>query len=642
MTPIQLCIFARPMSRPKRALFRRLGPVLVVGGAVCAAGCEDIDGRNANRQGNAFYRDSKFIDAAVEYERALKKVDSPVIHYNLGLAYAKMFRGDDLVLVGLKEDPVCGVIPSTKPVNRRVCVKEGDRTFNTCDEKKTSPELDKFGSLVAPHWKMGSSEERTNAVCGVIAEYKATADAIGKLKAPANADVPEEWESSAKRLPTLVADVERACKGVEDARKALAEQKKAAEELKKAEEAKAAEDAKKAEAAAQKGKKGGAKAPAAGGAGSAVASGAGSAAGSAAPPAEEEKKPEKDPTPDLTVFDKAFTEVRSVFEDELVGGKLVCSVEAKCQKVDLCAIPAEAIAEHATKHLEVWVRSQPADAALEKRLDVLKAELQKEEAKPMPTEVRDQLALARGRFNDAKPEERAAIQKEIQQLSTAATRDEAKTTQLRKDIDELNRKFDTRNQMTQMWLDSGNYKGALGFWENLHKTEPKNTDYMGMLAGINAKSGEWRLALDWYNRIAEESADKDAKVNAWSSIGNIAWSKLNSKLLSPPDALEMADRGIGALQKAVELDKNPKLLRQTAAILNFRGVTHGASFAGAIDRSTAQDLLRVARVWDEEAKKLQGAPASGGAAPAPAAPAPAPAEKPAPTPPTTPAPKAGG
>lgn len=633
----------RHSARPR---FRTIVPLLLLGVASVTAGCKDIEGRNNNRQGNAYYRDSKFIDAAVEYERALKKVEDPVIHYNLGLAYSKMFRGDELVLVGLKDDPVCQIIPSTVPANRRVCVKQGDRTFNKCDEEKKAPELTKMGELVQAHWKMGSGEKRTDAVCAKIAEFQAAADAIAAMKMPTNVDEPEEWTEWQKDAPRLAKEVAQACVGVDQARKAIEEQKKQAEEAKKAEAAKQAEEEKQVAEAAAKAAKAPKKADP-------KAKDAGSAAGAPAAdkkeaPKPEEKKPEEkkeDPKPDLTVFDKAFTDLRTNYEN-LVGGKLVCSVEAKCLKVDLCAIQSETIATEATKHLEQWVRVQRPDAEIEKDLVVLRKELQSEEAKPTPTEVRDALALMRGELAEAKDPRKSELQQEITKLSAVPTRDEAKTTQLRKDIDELTRKFDTRNQMTQLWLDSGNYKGALAYWSDMLKADAKNTEFMQMLAGINAKAGEWRVSLDWYNRIADESKKQDDKVAAWASIGNIAWSKLNSKLLSPDDALEISDKGIGALQKAFELDKSVKLLRQTASLLHFRSVTHGASYAGAVDRATAQDLLRVARVMDEEAKKLQGTPAPAGAP----APAPAPSgsgAKPVEAPPSPssqgkPTPKAGG
>lgn len=622
MPPMRLCIFARPMSRRQsaRPLVRTLIPLVVLSAASVSGGCKDIEGRNNNRQGNAYYRDSKFIDAAVEYERALKKVDDPVIHYNLGLAYSKMFRGDEVVLVGLKEDPVCQIIPSTVPVNRRVCVKPGDRSFNKCDEKKEAPELTRMGDLVTPHFRLGSSAKRTDDVCAKLADYQAAADAIAKMAIPGNVDEIDDWKGWQKDLAEQVKDVAKECKGVADARSAIEEQKKATEAAKAAEEArKAAEEAKKAAEEAKKAK----------GRKKDVAKDAGSAAGSAAgAPAEtaktETEEPKEDPKPDLTNFDKAFLAVRDTYEN-LVGGKLVCSVEAKCMKVDMCAIESMTIAEQATKHLEQWVKVQPPDTEIDKELAVLRKELQSEESKPTPQEIKDQLALARGQLAEAQGAARAELEKEISRLSSAPTRDEAKTTQLRKDIDELNRKFDTRNQMTTLWLDSGNHKGALTYWEGMLKAEPQNTDFMEMLAGINAKSGEWRTAIDWYNKVAEQAKSPEKKVSAWTAIGNIAWSKLNSRLLDPGDSLAMADYGIGALQRAFELDKNVKLLRQTAALLHFRSLTHGASFAGAIDRATGQDLVRLARVMDEEAKKLQGTPASG----EPSAPTPAPATAPA-------------
>ena len=55
-------------------------------------GCEQLDGRNRNRKGNKLFREMQFADAAGEYEKALKEVDDPTIHYNLALAYSKVFK----------------------------------------------------------------------------------------------------------------------------------------------------------------------------------------------------------------------------------------------------------------------------------------------------------------------------------------------------------------------------------------------------------------------------------------------------------------------------------------------------------------------------------------------------------------------
>jgi tetratricopeptide (TPR) repeat protein len=195
--------------------------------------------------------------------------------------------------------------------------------------------------------------------------------------------------------------------------------------------------------------------------------------------------------------------------------------------------------------------------------------------------------------------------------------------------------------MTQVWIDSNQYKKAIEYWEALLKDKPNDSEIMGALAGINLKAGDWRKSIEYYTKVAEVSKEESAKVAAYQFIGNVAWSKLNSKTLTTADSVELADRGIGALQKAAEIQpKNPKLFGLMGSIFNFRSLAQGASWAAGLDRAAAQDLQIVSRVLSDEAKKAQGLPVT--PTPAPAAPAPA-APAGSGAAPTTPSPaKTGG
>src|SRR5688572_21481368 len=116
MPPTPLCIVARSMSRfSERARIAGFLSVVLVS---CVAlgglgGCEQLDGRNRVRQGNRLFGETRFIDAAAEYEKALPVVDDPIIHYNLGLAYSKVFKPgfQGPVLLGTKDEFVCQMIP---------------------------------------------------------------------------------------------------------------------------------------------------------------------------------------------------------------------------------------------------------------------------------------------------------------------------------------------------------------------------------------------------------------------------------------------------------------------------------------------------------------------------------------------------
>jgi tetratricopeptide (TPR) repeat protein len=360
------------MSRTSDRALRQLGFVTLVVAVLSTLGCEQLDGRNSNKKGNRYFREMKFVDAVAEYEKALKTVDEPTIHYNVALAYSKIFKpgmeADADLLLGEKGTFVCDQIPQVKFVSKQVCVKEGDRRYDPCDDKN------------------------------------------------------------------------------------------------------------------------------------------------------------------------------------------VCASSYTCKKTELCAISNNAIADMTAQHFGVWIKANPTDA-------------------------------------------------------------------------------ETRGLMTQVWIDSSQYKKALDYWEALLADKPNDTEIMGSLAGINLKAGDWRKSIEWYTKVAEQSKDESAKVAAYGFIGNVAWSKLNSKTLTTAESVELADRGIGALQKAAELQpKNPKHFGLMGSIFNFRSLAQGVSWAAGLDRATAQDLQIVSRVISDEAKKAQGLPV-----PAPP-PAPvAPAGSAAPTQPTPPA-----
>src|SRR5690242_6514469 len=125
------------MSRASVRALRLLGVLALVASTLSTLGCEQLDGRSANKNGNRDFREMKFIDAVAEYETALKTVDDPIIHYNVALAYSKIFKPgmetDSELLLGEKGTFVCDQIPQVKFVSKQVCVKPGDRRFDACD-----------------------------------------------------------------------------------------------------------------------------------------------------------------------------------------------------------------------------------------------------------------------------------------------------------------------------------------------------------------------------------------------------------------------------------------------------------------------------------------------------------------------------
>lgn len=309
--------------------------------------------------------------------------------------------------------------------------------------------------------------------------------------------------------------------------------------------------------------------------------------------------------------------------------KDVCPSSFDCKKTTLCTVTSPQLADLAATHLQLWIKSQPSDQALETELKKVRDDI-----KAAQTAHEARLAALPQGDSDARAGE-------IQ-------RNKAVMDELNKRVDKLTLKDDMRKLLTQAWIDTNQFDRALAFWEAELAAKPSNAGIMGTIAGINLKANNWRKAIEWYNKEADAETDPGQKVAALNSIGNVAWSKLNSKALNIDDSVELADYGIGAMQKAVQIQpKVGKLYSLQASILNFKSLTHGASFAAAIDRSNAQDLLKLARVLIEEAKKAQQgqAPAAPAPAPTPTSPSPPATPPPAPASPSTavgPAPKTGG
>jgi tetratricopeptide (TPR) repeat protein len=422
-------------ARIAQALSVVLVSCVALGTLAGTTGCEPLDGRRRVRVGNRMFRETQFIDAAAEYQKALTQVDIPTIHYNLGLAYSKVFKPgfEGPVLLGQQGDFVCQQIPGAKIVQAGACVKEGDRHYAECGASKVAP--------------------------------------IQKSIAELNEQLKNEPDEAKKK------------------------------------------------------------------------------------------------------------DIKSQLDDKQQDlMRYTCSSSFRCVEGAFCSLTSPEIADLAAQHFQTWIKSQPNDEELKKQLAEASADL--ESAK--------------------KADNKSAI-------STA-----------QREVDELQTKDQTRKQMTLLWTDSDQYRKALDYWEGLLRDKPNDGEIMGVLAGINLKAGDWRKSIEWYNKVADVTNDPSSKVAAYQFIGNVAWSKLNSRTLVGTEAVELADRGIGALQRAAEIQpKNPRPVGLEASIFNFRSTAHGASWAAATDRASAQDLLKLSRVLAEEAKKAQGqAP---GAAPSSAA-----------------------
>jgi tetratricopeptide (TPR) repeat protein len=249
--------------------------------------------------------------------------------------------------------------------------------------------------------------------------------------------------------------------------------------------------------------------------------------------------------------------------------RYTCGSSFRCVEGPFCAMTSPELADLAAQHFQIWIKAQPSDDEIKKQL----------------SQASEQLDEAKKAGNNSAI---ANAQREVDDLST---------------------KDQTRKLMTLLWTDSDQYQKAIDYWEGLLKEKPNDAEIMGNLAGIQLKAGNWRKSIEWYTKVAEVTNDQSSKVVTYQYIGNVAWQKLNSRLLVGADAIELADRGIGALQRGAEVQpKNARLVGLQASIYNFRSTAHGASWAAAIDRAAAQELLKLSRVLADEAKKAQGQP----------------------------------
>ncbi len=164
--------------------------------------------------------------------------------------------------------------------------------------------------------------------------------------------------------------------------------------------------------------------------------------------------------------------------------------------------------------------------------------------------------------------------------------------------------------MTKLWLDSGQYKKALSYWEGRLAKEPKNTEVLGILAGINRQAGNWDASVEYYDKQSDAETTPDAKAKALSNIARLAWHKLsNRQKVIGMERLRIADVGLAALEKAgkldVGLDAALEIESYSSSLFQFRALAHRASWARVADEAAAQAHVRQLTVLRDKLKAQQ-------------------------------------
>ncbi|HET6610542.1 MAG TPA: tetratricopeptide repeat protein [Kofleriaceae bacterium] len=155
---------------------------------------------------------------------------------------------------------------------------------------------------------------------------------------------------------------------------------------------------------------------------------------------------------------------------------------------------------------------------------------------------------------------------------------------------------DTRivSLLTTTWMDSGNYKAALAYWEDQLKEDPKSHEVLVILANINKQAGDYDKALSWIRKRIDAEAQTQGKVDAYMDIGKLELSRLRNPDVVGKERLVIADTALAALQKAAALDsKDPMIHSYMASIFKLRSLAHGSSWARVVeDAAWRKHLLR--------------------------------------------------
>lgn len=179
-----------------------------------------------------------------------------------------------------------------------------------------------------------------------------------------------------------------------------------------------------------------------------------------------------------------------------------------------------------------------------------------------------------------------------------------------------------RRLVTEIWVDSGQVDRALAFWEAEHAKHPQDRSILSQLADLEYKKGDWRKAVGWLEKSVAVAPDDTARAASYLSIGRLCFLKMfnNKDTIVGLERIEMADLGVAALQKGLQLQpKNGEIVSTLASLNQQRALAHGSRIGFHLDLAGHQNYMRILDVLRQEAK--QNAPA------APDQPAPAPGDQ---------------
>jgi tetratricopeptide (TPR) repeat protein len=109
----------------------------------------------------------------------------------------------------------------------------------------------------------------------------------------------------------------------------------------------------------------------------------------------------------------------------------------------------------------------------------------------------------------------------------------------------------TAGLLLTLWMDSGRYDDALGYFRARLQSNPRDAETVKLLGVVSSKAGRFDDALRWYQRRTE-LGPHDAE--AHYAIGTLCWERLHDHPdVAGPERVRVADTGIAALLRATEL-----------------------------------------------------------------------------------------
>jgi tetratricopeptide (TPR) repeat protein len=149
-----------------------------------------------------------------------------------------------------------------------------------------------------------------------------------------------------------------------------------------------------------------------------------------------------------------------------------------------------------------------------------------------------------------------------------------------------------RKLLLGLYTKSGRWDGALDYFKSQVDKNPKDTFSLAQLADLNKQAKRWDDAHKWYLALAEAQPKDDQKADAWAELGASYYSQLKDPTITGDDRVRLADEGLAALHRSVEL--NPRSSR-TYSFINqlYRQRSAGQkSYVAIVDAVTADQARK--------------------------------------------------